>query len=87
MQFVQSADQRMQNTRTEVAAQIRFSAKPIAHAYSDRLQQNFDAADAIDGTAWLGQIREDMKLKTLAQAAREGYQDDQPDDTTDSSSH
>lgn len=87
MQFVQSADQQMQNTRTEVAAQIRFSAKPIAHAYSDKLQQNFDAADAIDGTAWLGQIREDMKLKTLAQAAREGYQEDQSDDTADSSSH
>lgn len=81
MQFVQSADQQMQNTRTEVAAQIRFSPKPIAHAYSDQLHQDFAAPNAIDGTAWLSQIREDLKLKSLAEAARESYQYD--DDTSD----
>lgn len=76
MQFIQSTDQQLQNTRTELAAQIRFSPRPIAHAYSAKLQQEFNPPNAIDGTALIGTIRQDMKLKSLAQAARDGYQSD-----------
>ena len=71
LQYIQSINQHMQNTRTQTIAQTRFSSQPIAHPYASKLIDG--TKDSSDGNAWVHTIRQDIKLGELARQARDDY--------------
>ena len=71
LQYIQSINQHMQNTRTQTIAQTRFSSQPIAHPYASKLIDG--TKDSSDGNAWVHNIRQDIKLGELARQARDDY--------------